>query len=117
MTNDGDSGRNGLGIKKLYYSIGEVTERTGIAAHVLRYWENEFDELRPKKGRGGNRLYQDKDLQLIEQIRDLLYDKKFTISGARVQLKQLRKANGSASNSEFIETVKRELREILDLLK
>jgi DNA-binding transcriptional MerR regulator len=74
-------------IKKLYYSIGEVSEITGLKQYVLRYWETEFSQLRPSKNRAGNRTYKANDLALIEEIQTLLYKRKFTIKGARQYLK------------------------------
>ncbi|HRD18802.1 MAG TPA: MerR family transcriptional regulator, partial [Candidatus Marinimicrobia bacterium] len=65
-------------IKKLYYSIGEVSEITGLKQYVLRYWEKEFPSLTPTKNRAGNRAYREKDIQLIQYIKHLLYDKRFT---------------------------------------
>lgn len=73
-------------IKKLYYSIGEVCQLTGLKSYVLRYWETEFRELNPPKNRAGNRTYRKKDIDTISKIKELLYDKKFTIEGARNQL-------------------------------
>ncbi len=73
-------------IQKLYYSIGEVSRLTGLDAHVLRYWETEFRELSPRKNRGGKRLYREGDIKLLLQIKELLYDKRFTIEGARKAL-------------------------------
>ena len=70
-------------IKKLYYSIGEVSELTQLKAYVLRYWETEFSQLKPPKNRAGNRTYRQKDIDIILNIKDLLYKKKFTIDGAR----------------------------------
>lgn len=75
-----------LKIKKLYYSIGEVSEVTGLKAYVLRYWETEFKQLAPPKNRAGNRTYRQKDIDLIQKIKDLLYQQKFTIDGARTVL-------------------------------
>jgi DNA-binding transcriptional MerR regulator len=72
---------------KLYYSISEVSEITGIKAHVLRYWETEFPSLKPRKNRAGNRNYRVKDIKTILAIRNLLYDEGYTISGARKKLK------------------------------
>jgi len=72
--------------RKLYYKIGEVCERTGLTAHVLRYWEKEFPQLAPKKTASGHRLYREKDIQTILYIKQLLYDRKFTIRGAREHL-------------------------------
>jgi DNA-binding transcriptional MerR regulator len=73
---------------KMYYSISEVSEMTGVKAHVLRYWETEFPSLKPKKNRAGNRNYRQKDIQAILVIRDLLYKEKFTIDGARKKLQE-----------------------------
>ena len=73
-------------IKKLYYSIGEVSKMTELKAYVLRYWETEFKQLKPPKNRAGNRTYRQSDIDLILHIKDLLYTEKFTIEGARNQL-------------------------------
>jgi DNA-binding transcriptional MerR regulator len=73
---------------KMYYSISEVAEMTGVKPHVLRYWESEFPTLRPKKNRAGNRSYRPKDIKAVLVIRDLLYKEKFTISGARKKLQE-----------------------------
>ena len=70
-------------IKKLYYSIGEVSKITDLKQYVLRYWETEFKQLKPTKNKAGNRTYKQKDIDLIMQIKDLLYNQKFTINGAR----------------------------------
>jgi len=73
-------------IKKLYYSIGEISKMTDLKQYVLRYWETEFKQLKPPKNRSGNRTYRQKDIVTIFSIKTLLYDKKFTIDGARKQL-------------------------------
>jgi DNA-binding transcriptional MerR regulator len=72
-----------LSIKKLYYSISEVSKITAVEQYVLRYWETEFEELKPQKNRAGNRIYTNKDIQLILQIKSLLREKKYTIEGAK----------------------------------
>ena len=72
-----------LSIKKLYYSISEVSKITDIEQYVLRYWETEFEQLKPQKNRAGNRIYTNKDIQLIIYIKELLRDKKYTIEGAK----------------------------------
>jgi DNA-binding transcriptional MerR regulator len=77
--------------EKLYYSISEVSETTGVKAYVLRYWESQFSMLRPRKSRGGVRKYRPKDLALVQEIRHLLYDRGFTIAGARRKLLDDRK--------------------------
>ena len=70
-------------IKKLYYSISEVSEITGLKQYVLRYWETEFTQLQPNKNSAGNRNYRSHDIDIILNIKSLLYDRKFTIKGAR----------------------------------
>jgi DNA-binding transcriptional MerR regulator len=72
-----------LSIKKLYYSISEVSKITEIEQYVLRYWETEFEQLKPQKNRAGNRIYTNKDIQLILHIKALLREKKYTIEGAK----------------------------------
>ncbi len=81
---------------KRYFTIGEVSELCAVKPHVLRYWEQEFTQLRPMKRRGNRRYYQHHEVLLIRKIRELLYDQGFTISGARNQLIDGR-ANGDAS--------------------
>ena len=76
------------GIKKLYYSISEVSKITGLEQYVLRYWETEFPELKPAKNRAGNRIYTNKDIKLIMHIRQLLRDEKYTIEGAKQVMKE-----------------------------
>jgi len=76
------------GIKKLYYSISEVSKITGLEQYVLRYWETEFPELKPAKNRAGNRIYTNKDIKLILKIKNLLRDEKYTIEGAKQVLKE-----------------------------
>jgi len=68
---------------RLYYSISEVSDLVGVKPHVLRYWETQFKMLRPKKGRGGARMYRKRDVEILFEIRQLLYDQRFTIAGAR----------------------------------
>ena len=75
------------GIKKLYYSIREVSELTGIESHVLRFWEKEFSQLNPRRGRSGNRAYTERNIKVILAIKDLLYAQKYTITGAVERLK------------------------------
>lgn len=81
---------------KRYFTIGEVSELCGVKPYVLRYWEQEFTQLRPMKRRGNRRYYQHHEVLLIRRIRDLLYEKGFTISGARNRLAEL----GSAAARE-----------------
>lgn len=72
-----------LSVKKLYYSISEVSRLTGLEQYILRYWESEFDELKPSKNRAGNRIYTNKDIKLILRIKKLLREEKYTIEGAK----------------------------------
>ena len=72
-----------VGIKKLYYSISEVSKITELEQYVLRYWESEFPQLKPAKNRAGNRIYTNKDIKLILHIKKLLRDEKYTIEGAK----------------------------------
>jgi DNA-binding transcriptional MerR regulator len=78
---------------KRYFTIGEVGELCGVKPHVLRYWEQEFTQLRPMKRRGNRRYYQHHEVLMIRRIRDLLYDQGFTISGARNKLQELASAD------------------------
>ena len=75
-------------IKKLYYSISEVSNITELKQYVLRYWETEFSQLKPSKNQAGNRIYRSHDINVILDIKSLLYDRKFTIKGAQQHLKQ-----------------------------
>jgi DNA-binding transcriptional MerR regulator len=103
----------GTSLRRLYYSISEAAEIAGVPAHVLRYWESEFSELNPRKGSAGARLYQEKDLEVVRRIKTLLYDRKYTIAGARTQLA---KRKAKVSDSEALSELKKGLHEILDIL-
>jgi len=109
---------------KRYFTIGEVSELCGVKSHVLRYWEQEFTQLKPVKRRGNRRYYQHHEVMLIRHIRELLYEQGFTISGARNRLSNEDELEvivvGDAP--EPLETLdmahlKRELNAILDLLR
>ena len=95
---------------KRYFTIGEVSELCGVKPYVLRYWEQEFTQLKPMKRRGNRRYYQHHEVLLIRRIRDLLYDQGFTISGARNQL-----SDGSGSRSDAASVFKQEADEALRL--
>ncbi|WIT14554.1 MerR family transcriptional regulator [Paucibacter sediminis] len=84
---------------KRYFTIGEVSELCGVKPYVLRYWEQEFTQLKPMKRRGNRRYYQHHEVLLIRRIRDLLYDQGFTISGARNQLTEGGAARGDTASS------------------
>lgn len=101
------------GISKLYYSIGEVSERTGLEAHVLRYWESEFPILAPRKNRAGRRVYTEDDVQAVERIQQLLRDEKYTIEGARQVFE--REQNQAPVEDEYARL--RELRDFLVTLR
>ena len=75
------------GLKKLYYSIREVSDLTGVEPHVLRFWEKEFSQLRPRRARSGNRTFKERDIKVVLAIKDLLYAQKYTIQGAAERLK------------------------------
>jgi DNA-binding transcriptional MerR regulator len=85
---------------KRYFTIGEVSELCGVKPHVLRYWEQEFTQLRPVKRRGNRRYYQHHEVLLIRRIRELLYEQGFTINGARNRLDSHGRPNGSAGDIE-----------------
>ena len=113
-------------IKKLYYSISEVSEITALKQYVLRYWETEFSQLKPSKNQAGNRIYRSHDINVILDIKSLLYDRKFTIKGAQQHLKQpsdeTRQINPSKkivklSNSLDIKTLKDLKQGLDDLIK
>ena len=114
------------GIKKLYYSIGEVSNITEIKPYVLRYWQTEFRQLNPPKNRAGNRTYRQKDIDLILEIKTLLYDQKYTIDGARHCLESGRKAGQDTVGDNdatqkypttFVTELKKELIEILKIIR
>src|SRR3989337_4271990 len=98
---------------KLFYRIGEVSRLTGLEPYVLRYWETEFPQIKPDKGRSKQRLYKKKDVDSILQIKQMLYKDGYTIAGARKKLN----GRGEQDVEAVIETAKRELREILEMLK
>ena len=88
-------------IKKLYYSIAEVSQITQLKQYVLRYWETEFQDLRPAKNRAGNRIYRKSDIMLLFMIKRLLYQDKYTIEGARQRLKALKKQQKEDNKPEI----------------
>ena len=104
-------------VKKLYYSIGEVSELTGLKSYVLRYWETEFSQLKPPKNRAGNRTYRQKDIDLLLDIKDLLYNKKYTIDGARSVLRGGDRKDGTKIDNAISEKQKLIFKKIRDDLK
>ena len=112
-------------IKKLYYSIGEVSKITELKQYVLRYWETEFKQLSPVKNKAGNRTYRQKDIDMILKIKDLLYNQKFTIDGARhvlsmpnnvepVQTSQQVLVESNDVDIKILQKIRTELKSILD---
>jgi DNA-binding transcriptional MerR regulator len=95
-----------LGIKKLYYSISEVSKITDLEQYVLRYWESEFEELKPAKNRAGNRIYTNRDIKLILYIKKLLRDERYTIEGAKQVLKSYTPEVDSGEQLELIDPPK-----------
>lgn len=102
---------------KRYFTIGEVSELCAVKPHVLRYWEQEFPQLKPVKRRGNRRYYQRQDVLTIRQIRALLYDQGFTIGGARLQMSSEPSQNNSSKFSELITQMIAELEQLLEVLK
>ncbi len=107
---------------KEYYSIGEVCEIVDLQPHVLRYWESQFSVLNPSKNQAGNRVYRRKEIKLIQLLRHLLYQEKYTIEGARQKLEQLRsegklgRAARVAWDAETIRDLRREADGLVELL-
>src|ERR671939_571996 len=111
---------------KLYFKIGEVSELLGVEPYVLRYWETEFPVLSPKKSGTGHRLYRRKDVELLLRIKHLLYEKRFTIEGARQSLqtegkapkpKALKRVQQELFSADPLPEIRRELADILQILK
>jgi DNA-binding transcriptional MerR regulator len=102
---------------KRYFTIGEVSELCGVKPHVLRYWEQEFPQLKPVKRRGNRRYYQRQDVLVIRQIRTLLYEQGFTIGGARNRLMGEDARDDFTQAQQIIRQVRIELEEILRILR
>lgn len=102
---------------KRYFTIGEVGDLCGLKPHVLRYWEQEFPQLKPVKRRGNRRYYQRQDVMLIRQIRSLLYDQGFTIGGARQKLSGSEIKEDLNQSKQLIRQIRMELEAIISLLK
>jgi DNA-binding transcriptional MerR regulator len=112
---------------KRYFTIGEVSELCGVKPHVLRYWEQEFTQLKPVKRRGNRRYYQHHEVLLIRRIRELLYEQGFTISGARNRLDETMRERGGGNHAKSadvhvapgpadLERIRRELSSVIDYL-
>ncbi|MDA0709914.1 MAG: MerR family transcriptional regulator [bacterium] len=103
-------------LKKLYYSIREVSDMSGVESHVLRFWEKEFSLLRPRRGRSGNRTYKERDIKIILAIKDLLYNQKYTTQGAVEKLKQSREMWENQSLDDALESSKSDLVALREML-
>ena len=108
--------------KKVYYSIGEVCDLTGLKPHVLRYWETQFEVLNPTKNRAGNRVYRSKDIELVLLVKHLLYERKYTIEGANKRLTEMRSSGEleeerqEVLSPEFLAGMKADLEELRQVL-
>ncbi|MGE5176460.1 MAG: MerR family transcriptional regulator [Hyphomicrobiales bacterium] len=110
---------------KLYYSISEVSDLVGVKPHVLRYWETQFKMLRPKKGRGGARMYKKRDIEILFDIKQLLYDQRFTIAGARRKIlddrqdakDQIEMPFHRADREAALRSLRKDMEALLDLLR
>ncbi|HVC28008.1 MAG: MerR family transcriptional regulator [Gammaproteobacteria bacterium] len=102
---------------KRYFTIGEVSDLCGVKPHVLRYWEQEFPQLKPVKRRGNRRYYQRHDVLVIRQIRSLLYEQGFTIGGARQQLSSDTAKQDVSQSQQIVHQLRVELEELLQTLK
>ncbi|MHB0985509.1 MAG: MerR family transcriptional regulator [Sulfuricella sp.] len=110
---------------KRYFTIGEVSELCGVKPHVLRYWEQEFTQLKPVKRRGNRRYYQHHEVLLVRRIRDLLYEQGFTISGARHRLEEgggreapeVESLAPPAGESIDLALLRQEIKSVLELLR
>jgi DNA-binding transcriptional MerR regulator len=109
--------------RREYYSIGEVCEMASLKPHVLRYWETQFKELNPTKNRAGNRVYRAREIKLIELVKRLLYEEKYTIDGARRKLEQLReegeldKVAGSVLDRQSLRKIHEGLERLIETLE
>ena len=102
---------------KRYFTIGEVSELCAVKPHVLRYWEQEFPQLKPVKRRGNRRYYQRQDVIVIRQIRSLLYEQGFTIGGARQKLEGEEARTDVSQSQQIVRQLRAELEELLRILR
>lgn len=102
---------------KHYFTIGEVSELCGVNPHILRYWEQEFPDLKPVKRRGNRRYYQRHDVMLIRQIRSLLYEQGFTIRGARQQLAGEQPRGDASQSQQIVRQCRAEIESLLKILR
>ncbi len=112
-------------VKRLYFSIAQVSKMTGLKPYVLRYWETEFSQLRPAKNSAGNRIYRKSDIKMVFLIKRLLYQEKYTIEGARQFLVRLRQQRdkklqmslNEMNKNDLVQEIKKILHEMLDILQ
>jgi len=108
--------------KRAYYSIGEVCELAGLKPHVLRYWETQFEVIRPTKNRAGNRVYRPKEVESVLLVKHLLYDQKYTIEGAVQRIREMRKSgdmpekSSAALEDEFLSEMREDLHQLIAVL-
>ena len=103
---------------KMYYSISEAAKMVGVESYVLRFWEKEFPQLKPRKNKAGNRIYQAKDIQRVMRVKRLLHDEGYTIEGARHALKRDGARAGSDPGAEKVKDLLHEIRvELQELIK
>ena len=108
-------------VRKAYYSIGDVCDLTGLKPHVLRYWETQFEVLHPTKNRAGNRVFRPKEIELVLLVKHLLYEKKFTIDGARQKLLEMRQRGEVAEvgkdllDKEFLTSIRIDLDQLREV--
>jgi len=101
---------------KLYFKVGEVSAITGVPAYVLRFWETEFKKIKPKRTPSGQRLYRKNDIELILRIKHLLYEKKYTIQGAKQHLKTKPAGKMKKSSTITLDEIRSELESIRNLI-
>ena len=115
-----------LPVGRLYYSISEVSDLIGVKPHVLRYWETQFKMLRPNKGRGGARMYRRRDVETLYEIKQLLYDQRFTIAGARRRILDGKQEDGKEQielpfskldREEMMRSLKSDMENLLTMLR
>ena len=109
---------------RLYYSISEVSDMIGVKPHVLRYWETQFKMLRPKKGRGGARMYRKRDVEVLFEVKQLLYENRFTIAGARRKLlddrqsrEQMELTFARTDREEMLRALRKDLEGLLSMVQ
>jgi DNA-binding transcriptional MerR regulator len=112
----GASSRKKVTSDRLFYKIGEISEIAELESYVLRYWETEFPFLKPRKNKTGQRVYTRKDLEIILQIKNLLYKEKYTIAGVRNKFGETATRKNTVS-LKTVNEVRRKLKEILNILK